>query len=89
MVKQKRLVVGTEDIQGVRFRCVNCKAEVLQAFSEVKRNMPEKCPVCCQKWIRNDDNANHTQNALLELRLAHEEACKPVTLHLEFDLDDK
>ena len=78
MVKETRIVFGLGDLVAVRFQCADCKGEVVQSM-DADREMPKQ-------WVaENDPNANKTQAALLNLRLALREARAPVTLRLELD----
>ena len=62
MTFEDRQLIGFEDIVGIQYECLHCKAKLILPISNVQR-APKKCANCNEDWFggqmeRGDDRFN-------------------------------
>ena len=50
MTIEQKLIMGVEDMRGMRLECGRCRAALSFSLDETVR-IPERCPACQTPWI--------------------------------------
>lgn len=90
MVRQKRVLVGLEDIRAIRLRCGGCEGDVI--LSSDRDWTPDVCPSCDRAWRSLDTKEATAEDrlvsALTGLRALIAKGKRSVSIVLEIDDDE-
>jgi hypothetical protein len=94
MTIEQKLIIGVDDIRGMRVECGHCRSALSFSLDETVR-IPELCPACREPWIDTFKGAGqHTVAAvdqfiaaLKQLRRVRAELKgEPTTVRFEFNI---
>ena len=88
MVRERKLIFDMKELEGVVFRCVTCKQEVMHRLDTSSKLQPH-CPFCHEEWVDQfpgKGKVNQEETLLNVLRHFYiSKKDSPVTVRLRLD----
>jgi hypothetical protein len=62
MTIERRMIVGTDDIEAVTFQCLSCNTRATTPVSSLSE-VPRQCKSCHAVWWRENEFASHVSTS--------------------------